>query len=34
MKDAYSFHANIQDFEEFYEKVIIAYNKIFDRLGI
>ena len=34
MKDAYSFHATIEDFEEFYEGVIKAYNKIFERLGI
>jgi len=34
MKDAYSFHADIKDFEEFYKGVIKAYNKIFDRLGI
>lgn len=34
MKDAYSFHATIEDFEKFYEWVIVAYNKIFDRLGI
>ena len=34
MKDAYSFHADIKDFEEFYEGVIKAYNKIFERLGI
>ena len=34
MKDAYSFHTTIEDFEEFYKGVIKAYNKIFDRLGI
>ena len=34
MKDAYSFHADIKDFEEFYKWVIKAYNTIFDRLGI
>ena len=34
MKDAYSFHADIKDFEEFYKWVIKAYNKIFERLGI
>lgn len=34
MKDAYSFHATIEDFEEFYKGVIKAYNKIFERLGI
>lgn len=34
MKDAYSFHATLEDFEKFYEGVIIAYNKVFERLGI
>lgn len=34
MKDAYSFHATIEDFEEFYKWVIEAYNKVFERLGI
>lgn len=34
MKDAYSFHATIEDFEEFYLWVIKAYNKIFERLWI
>lgn len=34
MKDAYSFHATLEDFEKFYEGVIVAYNKVFERLGI
>lgn len=34
MKDAYSFHADIKDFENFYKWVIKAYNKIFERLWI
>lgn len=34
MKDAYSFHSNLEDFEEFYKWVISAYNKVFERLGI
>lgn len=34
MKDAYSFHANIEDFEEFYENIKQVYMRVFDRLGI
>lgn len=34
MKDAYSFHQNIEDFEKFYEEVKKVYMRIFDRLGI
>jgi len=34
MKDAYSFHADIKDFEGFYENVKDVYMKIFDRLWI
>ncbi len=34
MKDAYSFHKNIKDFEEFYEKIKIVYKNVFDRLWI
>jgi len=34
MKDAYSFHANIEDFEEFYENIKKVYMRVFDRLGI
>ncbi|MGA2666556.1 MAG: proline--tRNA ligase [Patescibacteria group bacterium] len=33
MKDAYSFHADQKEFEAYYEKVIIAYRKIFKRMG-
>ncbi|QQS39448.1 hypothetical protein IPM62_02450 [Candidatus Woesebacteria bacterium] len=33
MKDLYSIHKNEKDFGEFYEKVKIAYSKIFDRIG-
>jgi prolyl-tRNA synthetase len=32
MKDAYSFHADIEDFEVFYENVKDVYMKVFDRL--
>jgi len=34
MKDAYSFHLDEKDFEEFYEWMIKTYRKIFDRLWI
>ncbi|MDC0506056.1 proline--tRNA ligase [Candidatus Gracilibacteria bacterium] len=34
MKDAYSFHASIEDFDTFYENTKDVYMKIFDRLGI
>ena len=34
MKDAYSFHIDEKDFENFYEWMIDTYKKIFDRLGI
>ena len=34
MKDAYSFHSNIEDFETFYETVKEVYMRIYDRLGI
>ena len=34
MKDAYSFHLSDEDFQNFYEWMIVAYNKIFDRLWI
>jgi len=34
MKDAYSFHTSIEDFEEFYEKVKEVYTRVFDRLWI
>jgi prolyl-tRNA synthetase len=34
MKDMYSFHATSQDLDEFYDRVIIAYKKIFSRCGL
>lgn len=34
MNDAYSFHANIEDFDEFYEKMKSVYLRIYDRLGL
>lgn len=34
MKDAYSFHSDIKDFETFYEEVKKVYMRVFDRLGI
>lgn len=34
MKDAYSFHANIEDFDKSYEIVKKAYLTIFERLGL
>ncbi len=34
MKDLYSFHADVEDLNKFYQKVIIAYKKIFKRLGL
>lgn len=34
MKDMYSFHASKEDLKNYYDKSIIAYNKVFDRLGI
>jgi prolyl-tRNA synthetase len=34
MKDAYSFHKDIKDFEEFYEKIKEIYTRIFERLGL
>ncbi len=34
MKDMYSFHANHQDLEKYYEIVKLAYIKIFKRCGI
>jgi prolyl-tRNA synthetase len=32
MKDAYSFHSSIEDFEKFYEDVKDVYMRVFDRL--
>lgn len=34
MKDAYSFHLNQTDLEEYYEKVYHAYNRIFEKIGM
>ncbi len=34
MKDLYSFHASEEDLNEYYNKVIDAYFKIYDRLGL
>ena len=34
MKDAYSFHATNEDFEDYYKKVIEAYKKIFSNVGV
>ena len=34
MKDAYSFHADQKEFEEYYEKAIVAYRNIFKRMGL
>ena len=34
MKDAYSFHKDIKDFEKFYEWAKKVYTRIFERLGL
>ncbi len=34
MKDAYSFHANQEDFERFYEEMAKAYFRVFERCGL
>ena len=34
MKDMYSFHSSKEDLEKYYNKVIDAYNRVFERLGI
>src|SRR6478735_14056 len=34
MKDMYSFHANPEDLEVYYNQTIEAYNRVYDRLGI
>ena len=34
MKDAYSFHSKEEDFNQYYQKVTEAYQKIFKRVGI
>jgi len=34
MKDMYSFHATEEDFEKYYQRIIITYKKIFSRIGL
>jgi len=34
MKDAYSFHTSQEDLEIYYEEVLQAYNRIFERAGL
>ena len=34
MKDLYSFHTSEEDLNRFYDEVIVAYDKIFKRLGL
>lgn len=34
MKDLYSFHANQEDLEAFYEKALQAYIRVFERIGL
>ncbi len=34
MKDMYSLHATQEDMDEYYDKVIQAYKRIYDRLGV
>ncbi len=34
MKDLYSFHTSEEDLNRFYDEVIVAYGKIFERLGL
>ena len=34
MKDLYSFHANVEDLDVYYEKARKAYDRIFERAGI
>ena len=34
MKDLYSFHATEEDLDKFYSEVELAYDRIFDKLGI
>lgn len=34
MKDAYSFHENVADLDQYYEKMKTAYLNIFNRLGL
>ena len=34
MKDMYSFHETAEDLEQYYQRSIEAYNRVFDRLGV
>ena len=34
MKDAYSFHTSQEDLEQYYEKCLAAYERIFERVGV
>ena len=34
MKDLYSFHRTKEDLDAFYDEVMVAYNKIFSRVGV
>lgn len=34
MKDLYSFHATQEDLDAFYERVTLAYHRVFERLGL
>lgn len=34
MKDMYSFHASVEDLQDYYDKAIQAYKRAYDRLGI
>lgn len=34
MKDAYSFHQNQKDLDNYYQKVIVAYRKIYSQAGL
>lgn len=34
MKDLYSFHANQEDLDNYYEEVTLAYRRIFERVGL
>lgn len=34
MKDMYSLHASAEDLDAYYNKVIVAYKRVYDRLGL
>ncbi|MFH1430662.1 MAG: aminoacyl--tRNA ligase-related protein [Candidatus Uhrbacteria bacterium] len=34
MKDAYSFHATREDFEQYYERMLEAYRRVYERCGL